>query len=64
MKNKDKIKNKEQTFILVTNWITVICGGLTFILLFNGGVGFDIPVLWLLCLMIFSSVAALLKHYF
>ena len=58
------MKNKNQTLIILLNWITVICGILTLVLQFNGNVGFENPYIWIMCLLIVSSISTLITHYF
>ena len=66
MKNKGQttITIFNQNVITILNWITVVCGVLALVLLFNGNVGFENPVVWIMCLLVLSSVSALITQYF
>lgn len=65
MKNKGQttITIFNQSVITILNWITVVCGVLSLVLLFNGNVGFENPVVWIMCLLVLSSVSALITQY-
>lgn len=66
MKNKGQktITIFNQTAITILNWITVVCGILALVLLFNGNVGFENPLIWIMCWWVLSSVSALIAQYF
>ena len=64
-----KEKNQKVTFdfsennrklMIILNSLTIIFGIIAFILLFNGGVKFENPVIWIMCFLILSSISSLI----
>ena len=56
------MKNKSQTIIYILNVITVICSLIALILFLNGGVDFENPIMWIMCLLLFSSSTSLITQ--
>jgi len=52
-----------QKVIITLNFITVVCSIISLVLLFNGGVDFKNPIIWILLLLLISSVATLITQY-
>ena len=56
------MRDKNKKIQMIANIITVLCGIGGLILLLNGGVDFKHPMIWLLCLMVLSSISALITQ--
>lgn len=56
------IKNKSSKLVTILNIISLICGILALILFFNGNVGFENPIVWIMCLIVLSSILTLITQ--
>lgn len=54
------MKDNKKKLSIILNVITIICGLLALILQLIGGVGFNNPFIWVLVLLVITSVASLL----
>ena len=58
------MKDKSSKVITILNLVSLVCGVLALILFFNGNVGFENPIVWVMCGIILSSASALATQFF
>ncbi len=54
------LSDNNKKLMIILNSLTTIFGIIAFILLFNGGVKFENPIIWIICLLVLSSISALI----
>jgi hypothetical protein len=52
---------KDKKILIILNVISLICGALAIIMFFVNGVDFRDPILWVMCLIVLSSITSLVK---
>ena len=58
------MKKNNSKLLVILNLVSLVCGVIALILLFNGNVGFDNPIIWVLCGIVLSSISALGTQFF
>ncbi len=58
------MNNKGSKVIIILNIVSFVCGVLALILFFNGNVGFENPIVWIMCLIVLSSISTLITQFF
>lgn len=58
------MRDKNSKVIIILNLITVLCGSIALVLLLKGGVDFMNPIIWVMGLVVLSSVSSLITQYF
>lgn len=58
------MKDKNSKLITIFNLISLVCGVIALILFFNSNVGFENPIVWIMCLIVLSSLTSLLAQIF
>jgi len=60
-RKKESIINNSR-FLVVVDVITIVCGVVALILVLNGGVGFDNPITWIICILLITTILSFVFH--